>query len=193
MEGYDFSNQSLRSQDDLLADLQQLFPTASSVFFFELVTLYPAQDYAETFYRRQDIFADFIINCPSRWISEATTKKNRQSWKMIFNTGRKTHGADSEFVYDDRYEQKSGANVRLAKMMKDWFISFMTDHNPNTKSWSEVDNNSKLNWPSYGTDHSTLVINDSGTEVKEDAEVGVKCDFWKRYPDVTLNKRRKRA
>lgn len=44
-------------------DLQQIFPYAKESFFNRLYQLYPASDFNSTFFRRAEIYGDYIINC----------------------------------------------------------------------------------------------------------------------------------
>jgi len=70
--------------------------------------------------------------------------------------------------------------------MKDWFISFVTDLDPNAHSFSP-DSASKPFWPLYnpglgtigGTDEFAIMdINYTQVGVIPDFDASDKCDFW---------------
>lgn len=113
-EGFVFSNRSMTTEQELRSDLQQQFPAANPSFFDDLFNLYPARDYNSTFYRRQDLFGDFIIDCPTRWMMEAMNSQNQATYKLICNAGTQKHGADSTFVYDDNYECKLDPSIQIS-------------------------------------------------------------------------------
>jgi hypothetical protein len=47
-------------------DLQKIFPFAKESFFNRLYQLYPRGDFNSTFFRRAEIYGDYIINCRKR-------------------------------------------------------------------------------------------------------------------------------
>lgn len=81
------------------ADLQQLFPYAKQSFFSQLYGVYPASDFNSTFFQRQTLFGDFIINCPSYYMASAVSDYGLPVYKMIFNAGNQFHAATAPFLY----------------------------------------------------------------------------------------------
>ena len=61
-EGYNYSPRD-NTTEQMTADLQTIFPFAKSSFFKRLYQLYPASDFNSTFFRRAEIYGDYIINC----------------------------------------------------------------------------------------------------------------------------------
>lgn len=55
-EGFTFSNQSMASLDEEIADLRIQFPYASKGFFDEILALYPRQEFNSTFWQRSTWF-----------------------------------------------------------------------------------------------------------------------------------------
>jgi len=47
----------------MTADLQTIFPYAKQSFFNRMYQLYPASDFNSTFWRRAQIYGDYIIDC----------------------------------------------------------------------------------------------------------------------------------
>ena len=90
-EGFAFSNQSVLTTEDTTADLQQLFPYAKQHFFDRLYQLYPAEAYNSTFWQRQALFGDFIINCPTYYMAAASSDAGVPTYKLIFNAGTQVH------------------------------------------------------------------------------------------------------
>ncbi|KAK3704165.1 hypothetical protein LTR37_014005 [Vermiconidia calcicola] len=61
-EGYNYSPPD-NTTEEMTADLQTIFPYAKQSFFRRLYELYPAGDFNSTFFRRAEIYGDYIINC----------------------------------------------------------------------------------------------------------------------------------
>ena len=72
--------------------------------------------------------------------------------------------------------------------MKDWFISFVTDLDPNARSFS-LEDEGKSFWPLYnprlgtgggGDDYEFAIMDVNYTQVGviPDFDVSEKCDFW---------------
>ena len=51
------------TEKQMTADLQTIFPYAKHSFFTRLYQLYPASDFNSTFFRRSQIYGDYIIDC----------------------------------------------------------------------------------------------------------------------------------
>ncbi|TKA46995.1 hypothetical protein B0A55_13053, partial [Friedmanniomyces simplex] len=72
-EGFLFSNRSLRTLADETADLQVIFPYAKNSFFTRLYEVYPTSAFNSTFFQRQTIYGDYIINCPTYYMASAVS------------------------------------------------------------------------------------------------------------------------
>lgn len=97
-EGFYFSNQSVLTTEGTTMDLQGLFPYAKQSFFDRLYQLYPTDAYNSTFWQRQTLFGDFIINCPSYYMASAMSDAGVLTYKLIFNAGNQKHGATGPFI-----------------------------------------------------------------------------------------------
>jgi carboxylesterase type B len=145
-EGVSFSNTSETSLTGLQSDIQTLFSFAKSAFFARLFQLYPASAFNSTFFQRQQIFGDFIINCPTYYLSSAFSNYGLPIWKQIFNDGSQLHGATHTILFSNTYGTHTGDNYTLFQVLADWYISFTAELDPNAVSYSNL---SKPYWPQY--------------------------------------------
>jgi carboxylesterase type B len=99
-EGFAFSNQSVLTTEGTTTDLHQLFPNAKQHFFDRLYQLYPPEAYNSTFWQRQTLFGDFIVNCPTYYMAAAMADEGIPTYKMIFNAGDQLHGATTVFIFE---------------------------------------------------------------------------------------------
>lgn len=219
-EGYNYGNQSITTAEGTLEDIQTLFPVAKKSFFDRLFQLYPENAYNSTFWQRQTLFGDFIINCPTYYMASAMADAGIPAYKLIFNAGTQLHGAISPFLFPQSEanskssptnpspsptppQQKvqpnskpptGGNNATLTAYMNDWYISFVTDLDPNAHSFSNATD--KPHWPLYnsglGTEDGTpefaiMDVNYTQVGVIPDLDVSDKCDFWHGQSYVVRN------
>jgi hypothetical protein len=85
-------------------------------------------------------------------------------------------------------------NATIASYMKDWFISFVTDLDPNAKSFSNSRSEGKPVWPLYNPglgngvpEFAVMNVNYTQIGVVGDLDVGGKCDFWHGMGYVVRN------
>lgn len=97
-EGYYFSNQSITTKAEEVADMHALFPYAKHSFVNQLFDLYPASDYNSTFFQRARWFGDFIINCPTYYMATAASDWGSPVYKLTFAAGTELHGAIGPFT-----------------------------------------------------------------------------------------------
>lgn len=98
-EGYNYGNQSITTAVETQADLQTLFPFAKKSFFDRLYQIYPLEAYNSTFWQRQYLFGDYIINCPTHYMASAMADAGLPAYKLIFNAGTQLHGATGPFLF----------------------------------------------------------------------------------------------
>lgn len=186
--GYIFSNMSETTQSEEETDVQQLFPFAKQSFFTRLYSLYPLSAFNSTFFQRQTLYGDFIITCPTYYMATATSDYGLPVYKLIFDAGAQTHGATRAFLGFTPGD--NGNNATLSLIMKDWFISFTQELDPNTVSYS---NASKPNWPLYqtpGTDgFSVMSVNYTEIGARSDYiyDATDRCDFFHGQSYVVRN------
>ncbi|OCL12110.1 alpha/beta-hydrolase [Glonium stellatum] len=118
-EGVVFSNASLTTTAEVIADLAALWPTTPVSTVADLVALYPASQFNGTaleaqpffslleggvaastaFAQRQAVFGDAMIDCPTSVMAGAVSATGEKAWKMVFNAGDQVHGATAEFLF----------------------------------------------------------------------------------------------
>lgn len=111
-EGYNYGNQSITTAAESQADLQTLWPAAKTSFFDRLYQLYPREAYNSTFWQRQYLFGDYIINCPTYYMASAMADAGLPSYKLVFNAGTQLHGATSPFLLQPNDSESKSVPVR---------------------------------------------------------------------------------
>jgi len=130
-EGVSFTNFSLTTTAEVLADLSTLWPSIVPGRLAEILALYPASAYNGTalsaqpffqvlqvvyepiaplstaFARRQAVFGDALVECPTNLIAGAASARGLPAWKMVFNAGFQLHSATSAFLFSDPIVRKS--------------------------------------------------------------------------------------
>ncbi|GAM90043.1 hypothetical protein ANO11243_080830 [Dothideomycetidae sp. 11243] len=174
-EGYIFSNPSETTAQAERTDLRLVFPTARSTFFSRLLQLYPRAGFNSTFWQRQQIFGDLMINCPTYYLANAFSNHQLPTWKMVFDAGTMVHNSIDPYVYGDPSDR---ADAILGQKMKDWISSFVIHLDPNVQSFT---NTQKLYWPRYRTSASqnTTVINVqiADMSLRKDSDDSARCQF----------------
>lgn len=122
-EGFAFSNVSIDTESEMKKDLEPLwqsekfvsdtlihYPTTafnnSLVEDFDLIpALRKAEgsniSFSDDFARREALFGDAIVNCPTRFVAKAVGQRGPDTFKMIFDKGLQIHGAIKPYVYSD--------------------------------------------------------------------------------------------
>lgn len=100
-EGVIFTDPSVTTLSAQRADFMELWPTAGPAFFTRLYQLYPASAFNSTFFQRQQIFGDFIIDCPTYYMATAASDAGLDVYKLLFYAGNELHGATSPFLFSN--------------------------------------------------------------------------------------------
>lgn len=123
----------------------------------------------------------------------AVSDANQPVWKLVFNAGSELHGATVPWLFD---ANSANDNSTLAAIMKDWFLSFAVNLNPNSQSWSD---NAKPHWPQYTSQISTgaaagqgnnfvvIEVNATNIAVMTDPDASDRCDFFHGQSYVVRN------
>lgn len=176
-EGYTFSNLSQTTMAEEDVDLQAIFPYAKGTFFTRLFQLYPASDFNSTFFQRQTIFGNFIIDCPTYYMASAVSDWGFPAYKMIFDAGTEMHGATRPFLHSTNASEIN--NATLALIMKDWYSSFAINLDPNVQSFSGTP---KPYWPQYNSfdamNFTIMDVNYTMIGAIEDPDAAPRCDFF---------------
>lgn len=170
-EGVSFTNFSLTTTAEVLADLSTLWPSIAPGRLAEILALYPASAYNGTalsaqpffqvlqvvygpiaplntaFARRQAVFGDALVECPTNLIAGAASARGLPAWKMVFNAGFQLHSATSAFLFSDPIVPSPGelGNTTFGPVLRDYFVSFAVELDPNR--WATVAN--KTVWPRF--------------------------------------------
>jgi carboxylesterase type B len=62
-EGYNYSPMDDNTEANMTRELQTIFPYAKPSFFKRMYQLYPESDFNSTFFKRAQIYGDYIIDC----------------------------------------------------------------------------------------------------------------------------------
>lgn len=194
-----FTNFTINNENEILPDLEQFWPGGNASFFDNLLSLYPLSDYSglffldpiltvygvlfpqtllnSPFYQRAAIFGDGAINCPSYFIASGVADAGLPAYKMRFAAGYESHGATSLFLLGS---SDSSGNPTLANQMKDYFVSFITNLDPNA-----VATVSKPSWPQYQSDsYQVLDVEQLSISTEVDPDAGAQCRFFQAQADV---------
>jgi hypothetical protein len=69
--------------------------------------------------------------------------------------------------------------------MKDWWLSFVIDLDPNSRAWSNV---SKPAWPTYAeTGVDVMTVNFTSIGLQNDPDAGDNCAFFRESPEIVQN------
>ncbi|RDW82841.1 hypothetical protein BP6252_03953 [Coleophoma cylindrospora] len=177
-EGINFSNGSITTTAETTSDLQRVWPLATPAFFNSLASLYPVSSYSTSLLRRAAIFGDALIDCATTQLATSLMKAGQPVWKMRFNAGNTVHGATIPYLYGVSANGADSANNQtLANIMKDYFVSFATQLDPNAVSYSGV---SKPTWNKYSTKPQVMGVTNTLLANIPDYDAGAKCNFFQQ-------------
>ncbi|KAL1610427.1 hypothetical protein SLS60_002094 [Paraconiothyrium brasiliense] len=185
-EGFTFSNQSVTTIKEEIEDLRTQFPSAHEEFVDDVFGLYPHDQFNSTFWQRLTWFGDFSINCPTCYIASSLALSRVPIYKQIFNAGTQLHGATGPYLADLDYASERGANVTLANILRDWYVSFVVHSDPNAQSWSDV---TKPNWPEYEPGGQVMSVNFTELGAVEDRyyDDTKRCSFFWKNGEMVQN------
>ena len=113
------------------------------------------------------------------------------SYKLAFYAGSQTHGATGAFVFS---QDRVSPNATIAGIMKDWFLSFVIDLDPNTRSFSGL---TKPYWPQFTANvnenagvvsqFNAMEVNLTSIGVVPDPDTSAQCDFFHGQSYVVRN------
>ncbi|PKS08483.1 hypothetical protein jhhlp_004866 [Lomentospora prolificans] len=140
----------------------------------------------EEFALTQAIFGDALVNCPTAYVAGAVDAAGLAAFKLIFNTAYQFHGATGAYIYNKEIDHDGtmvyeglpplGGNTTLAFQMRDWYISFVVDLDPNSAATTQ---NPIATWPKFGsTGGNVLYISGDGIEAIRDPDDYVPCHFF---------------
>lgn len=198
-----FTNFSTSTWDETVDNLKVLWPEAGATFFDRMKQLYPLSDFSGAYFdnpffsfptieflkssmnlsvgtnseywRAQQIYGDYVINCPTYYQASAFSEHSLPVYKLIFNAGSELHGAPQSFFQSAPSETPV---PDLARAMLGYWTSFTTALDPNAISYS---NASRAVWPRYTggneTDFRVLEVYPTSSQVRSDPDANEKCEF----------------
>jgi hypothetical protein len=197
-----FTNFSTSTWNETVENLQVLWPEASSTFFARVEQLYPLSDFSGTYFdngffssdtanllesslnlsannseywRAQQIYGDYVINCPSYFQASAFAEHDLPVYKLIFNAGSELHGAPGPFFTT---AASQSTDPKLARDMVGYWTSFTATLDPNPILYSNI---SRKVWPRYTggnqTDFRVLKAYSDSFEVGSDPDANARCEF----------------
>jgi len=185
-EGVVFSNISVTTVEEELADMQTLFPYAGPSFINRLYELYPSSAFNSTFYHRAQWYGDYIIACPAYYMASAVADAGLPAYKMLFYAGTELHAATGPYLYAESNAGTQGANQTLGLIMRDYYLSFVVCLNPSEVSFSETP---KPYWSAYDSGAGFLAMSVNYTEmgVVTDFDASAQCDWFHGQSYVVRN------
>ena len=119
-------------------------------------------------------------------MATATSDYGLPTYKLTFDAGTELHGATVPFLFNSNTSQIN--NLTLGYIMKDWFISFAENLDPNAHSFTKTP---KPYWPQYQTpgssNFSIMDVNYTMIGVQPDFDVSPRCDFFHGQSYVVRN------
>jgi hypothetical protein len=137
------------------------------------------------YWRAQQIYGDYVINCPTYYQASAFSEHNLPVYKLIFNAGTELHATTQSF-FQSAPSQTSDPDI--ASAMVGYWTSFTTTLDPNSVAYS---NASRPVWPRYTegnqTEFSVLEVYPDSFEVRSDSDANARCEFLYGRSKVVLN------
>ncbi|KAF3025110.1 hypothetical protein E8E14_014617 [Neopestalotiopsis sp. 37M] len=178
-EGFAFSNVSIDTEIEMKKDLEPLWQsekfvsdtlihyptTAFNNSLVEDLDLIPALrkakgsniSFSDDFARREALFGDAVVNCPTRFIANAVGQRGPDTFKMIFDKGLQIHGAIKPYVYSDNINPSGEVSYGpvnmpgdpgLAWILRDYYVSFAVYKDPH-KGTTADERRAKPYWREY--------------------------------------------
>ncbi|KAL7903928.1 Alpha/Beta hydrolase protein [Trichoderma velutinum] len=194
-EGVMFSDPNVTTQVAETQDARFLFPNAGTSFFGRLFQLYPRSNFNSTFFQRQTWFGDVVVNCPTYYAASAYTDHGlNQSavFKLVFDAGSQLHGATVAFIMSEGTDWDGANNKTLARIMSDYYISFVVAHDPNVlrtagapfwKSYIDTSAASVNGTASF----NVLSVTYNSISNEQDPDASAQCDFFYSRDTIVSN------
>jgi len=138
------------------------------------------------FWRAQQIYGDYVINCPTYYQASAFSEYDLPVYKLVFNAGNELHGAPQSFFQLPASETPT---PDLARAMLGYWTSFTATLDPNEVSYSNASREAE--WPQYTggnqTDFSVLEVYPTSFQVRPDSDTNERCEFLYGRSRVVYN------
>ncbi|ETS73837.1 hypothetical protein PFICI_14783 [Pestalotiopsis fici W106-1] len=161
-EGFEASNVSMTTEAEVATDLEILWRNKS--FVTDALKNYPTTmfnksvvealdfvsalrkatgsniSFSDEFARLESLLGEAFVNCPTRFIASAVSRRGLDTFKMIFDAGSQIHGATHPFLFSDTVNASGEithgpitlpGNEKLAALLRTYFITFTIYADPN--------------------------------------------------------------
>jgi hypothetical protein len=126
-----------------------------------------------------------IYSCPTYYQATAFSDWGQPTYKLIFDAGTELHGADGPYLWGPA---ANATNQTIANIMKDYYLGFVLNLDPNSVNYSETD---KPYWPQYqardSTDFTVMSVNYTEIGAVPDPDANPRCDFFHSQSYVVRN------
>jgi len=137
------------------------------------------------YWRAQQIYGDYVINCPTYYQAIAFSEHDLPVYKLVFDAGNELHGAPQSIF---QLAPSETPTPDLARAMLGYWTSFTAALDPNAISYS---NASRAVWPQYTggneTDFRVLEVYPTSLQVRSDSDANEKCEFLYGRSRVVYN------
>ena len=130
------------------------------------------------FFEISSIFGDVFMDCLTRWISDVISQAGLPVYKMIFSAGTDLHAATADYLFK---ASVSTDNATLAAFMKEYYLSFVLELDPNKVSIVQ-----KPYWPQYRNGY-IININETAIGSRRDPDASVSCRFFQDQGSAVRN------
>ncbi|SMY20406.1 unnamed protein product [Zymoseptoria tritici ST99CH_1A5] len=135
----------------------------------------------------QAILGDFYIHCPARYVASAAFNQSLKVpiWKLRFNAGYFAHAAVGRYILGPT-ESPLIFNKTLSYIMKDWYLSFVINQDPNSPLPTR-DNSSRPWFPQYGAESTVVHVNETSISYIADPDDSARCEYFQANVEITQN------
>ncbi|KAH7378570.1 Alpha/Beta hydrolase protein [Cadophora sp. MPI-SDFR-AT-0126] len=206
-EGEGFTNLSITTKADVQHNFERFWQIRNESFFKQLLSLYPPSTYDTTYFsnptwkeviaifpsfakvigdqpwaQAAGIWGDVVIRCTSWVVATGSSGVGMPTWKMFVDAGYKLHGVSDSYIQG---APNSTGNPPLESAMKDYFVSFFVNADPNQPVPGVLAPASQQpHWPLYssgGSQGAVLGVTDKTLDVIPDPEDSDKCRFYQKH------------
>ncbi|KAK2743555.1 triacylglycerol lipase [Colletotrichum kahawae] len=202
-EGPYFTSVGLSTQDQLFADLKDMWQSVPHSVIEKVVGLYPTSVYngsliksagwfkaltgaynvSTPYVQRQAVFGASVVECPSTIIVQASIDAGQKAFKMVFEAGTQLHGATASYLWskDIGFDGTSTigttlfrGNATLACALREYVAAFAINLDPNSANLST----SVPYWPEFtNQSRQILHIQDNQTRLAYDFDSNEQCSI----------------
>lgn len=133
-----------------------------------------------SYWQLMTLTSQFVVDCPTRNYAAGVASAGLSAYKLIFNAGNFLHAATGQYLFGN-----SPDNVTLSNFMRDYFLSFVVNLDPN--AGPNRGSAQRPAWPKFGNTAQILQVNVTGLGGRTDRDTDQKCGFWRQQGSVVTN------